>query len=419
MRSSCGTDRRPAILPDRRHPAPATRPDSTARLRSLLKLACATACLLAGTACLAKAMDTAASQALLVDGETGAVLFAKAPDEPFPPAALAKLMTMEVVFHGLGNGTLSLDRTFVISENAWRTGGAPSGGSTMFAKVKSEIALADLVQGAIVQSANDACIAIAEGMAGSEAEFARQMTERARDIGLERSQFRNATGLPAEGQVVTARELVDLARHIWQTYPHLYRYYAQPEFTWNKITQRNRNPLLSMDIGADGLGTGYTEASGYAIVGSASRNGTRLFLAMSGLASERERAAETRRMLDWGMQAFRRASLFDEGEVVGKVDVFGGERAAVELVAHAPVAVFVPGDHAAAVTARIVYDGPLAAPLEKGAEIGRLQVLIGDVVSVEAPLFAREAVGLGSIHRRAFDALLELMTGWTRRPSAA
>lgn len=376
---------------------------------------CVSLALPAAPVAFAQGVETAAQQALLVDDETGAVLYAKSPDEAFPPAALAKLMTMEVVFSDLKAGTLNLDRTFVISENAWRTGGAPSGGSTMFAKVKSEVRLEDLLQGAIVQSANDACIAIAEGLAGSEAAFAERMTARAREIGLPRSTFRNTTGLPSEGQVVTARELVGLSRHIWRSYPDLYRYYAQPEFTWNRITQRNRNPLLRMDIGADGLGTGYTEASGYAIVGSASRDGTRLFLAMSGLASESERSAEARKMLDWGMQAFKRTRLFEMGDLIGQADVFGGERAAVDLVAHQPVNVLVPRDDNSAVTARIIYDGPVAAPIAQGAEIGRLQVLIGDTVSVEAPLFAASAIEVGSIHRRALDALVELITGWTRQ----
>jgi D-alanyl-D-alanine carboxypeptidase (penicillin-binding protein 5/6) len=284
----------------------------------------------------------------------------------------------------------------------------------MFAKVKSRIALADLIQGAVVQSANDACIVIAEGMAGSEAAFAERMTERARTLGLARSTFRNATGLPAEGQVVTARELVDLARHIWRTYPEFYGTYAQPDFTWNNITQRNRNPLLAMDIGADGLGTGYTEASGFSIVGSAAQGGTRLFLAMSGMQSEQERAREARRLLEWGRDSFQRMRFLEPDEIVGQAQVFGGARPAVDLVAHQPVAIFVPKGDAGAVSARIVYDGPLPAPVREGDEVGTLEVLVSGTTSVRAPLYAAETIERGSIHRRAFDAVLELVGGWMR-----
>jgi D-alanyl-D-alanine carboxypeptidase (penicillin-binding protein 5/6) len=228
--------------------------------------------------------ETKAQQAFLIDAETGTILYSKDPDTQFPPASLAKLMTMEVVFNAVKSGRLSLDETFYVSENAWRTGGAPSRTSTMFAALGSSIRLEDLIQGVIVQSANDGCIIIAEGMAGSEENFAQLMNERAREIGLTRSVFRNSTGLPAEGQFVTARELVRLAAHIWREYPEFYRYYSQADFTWNGIFQRNRNPLLGMNIGADGLKTGYTEASGYAIAGSVERDGRRLFVALSGSA---------------------------------------------------------------------------------------------------------------------------------------
>jgi len=206
----------------------------------------------------AQLYETRADTAFLIDAETGTILFSKEPDKLIPPASLAKLMTMEVVFHALKTGRLTLDDTFLVSENAWRTGGAMSGGSTMFAELGSSIRLEDLIQGVIVQSANDGCIIIAEGMAGSEENFAQFMTERARQIGLENSTFVNSTGLPADGQRVTARELVQLAQHIWAEYPEYYRYYAQPDFTWNNILQRNRNPLLPMNIGADGMKTGFT-----------------------------------------------------------------------------------------------------------------------------------------------------------------
>ncbi|RWD19603.1 MAG: D-alanyl-D-alanine carboxypeptidase, partial [Mesorhizobium sp.] len=209
--------------------------------------------LLSLTPAAAQLFETKAAQAFMIDAETGTVLFSKDAARPIQPASLAKLMTMEVVFNAIKSGRVTLDDTFVVSENAWRTGGAPSGTSTMFAKLKSTIRLEDLIQGVTVQAANDGCIIIAEGFAGSEANFATEMTERARQVGLEKSTFVNSTGLPADGQQTTVRELALLALHIWRSYPDLYRYYGQKDFTWNKITQRNRNPLLAMDIGADGL----------------------------------------------------------------------------------------------------------------------------------------------------------------------
>jgi D-alanyl-D-alanine carboxypeptidase (penicillin-binding protein 5/6) len=362
----------------------------------------------------AQLFETRAGQAFMIDAETGTVLFSKDADKPIPPASLAKLMTMEVVFHALKTGRLTMDDTFLVSENAWRKGGAASGGSTMFAALKSSIRLEDLIQGVIVQSANDGCIIIAEGMAGSEENFAALMTERARQIGLTKSVFKNATGLPADGQVVTVRELAMLALHLWREYPEYYRFYSEPRFTWNKITQRNRNPLLTMDIGADGLKTGYTEESGYAIVGSVNRDGKRVFVAMSGMASERERAEEARKLLDWGIRAFQRTELFKQDEVVGEAQVYGGAKSGVALKAKGPIAIFVPITNRDKLIARIAYEGPIVAPVSEGVKVGSLKVWIGDTLSQETPLYTAENVALGSLHSRALDAIGELMVGWMR-----
>jgi D-alanyl-D-alanine carboxypeptidase (penicillin-binding protein 5/6) len=362
----------------------------------------------------AQLFETRAAQAFMVDADTGTILFSKDPDQPIPPASLAKLMTMEVTFDALKSGRYKLDDSFVVSEHAWRTGGAPSGTSTMFAALKSSIRLGDLIQGVIVQSANDGCIIIAEGMAGSEEKFAAMMTERARTLGLKTSVFKNSTGLPAEGQVVTVRELTQLALHIWSTYPEYYKYYSQRDFTWNKIIQRNRNPLLAMDIGADGMKTGYTEESGYAIVGAVSRNGRRVFAAMSGMSSDRERADEARKLLDWGINAFERNQIFEDGEVVGEAKVYGGEKSAVPLKAKGPVAILVPIANRDKIIARIVYRGPLTAPVQPGTRVGSLKVWIGDNLSQETPLYTVEAVELGPLHRRALDAIAELAVGWLR-----
>lgn len=362
----------------------------------------------------AQLFDTKARQAFMIDADTGTVLFAKDPDKPIPPASLAKMMTMEVVFHAIKAGQLSLDDTFQVSENAWRNGGAMSGGSTMFAELKSSIALRDLIQGVIVQSANDGCIIIAEGMAGTEENFVALMNERARAIGLKISTFRNSTGLPAEGQVVTVRELAILAQHIAREYPEFYTYYSQGEFTWNKILQRNRNPLLRMDIGADGMKTGFTEESGYAIVGAIRRDDKRIFVAMSGMETDRQRAEEARKILEWGLRAFQRTELFGEGEVVGEAQLYGGERSGVPLRGEGPISIFVPVANKDRLIARIVYEGPILAPVEAGTKVGALKVWVGETLTQETPLYAAESIGVGPLHSRAVDAIEELLIGWMR-----
>lgn len=363
---------------------------------------------------MAQLFETRAPQAFLMDAKTGTILYSKDADEPVPPASLAKVMTMEVVFNAIRSGELSLDDEFQVSEYAWRTGGAVSGSATMFAELGSSVALEDLIRGVIVQSANDGCIVIAEGMAGSEANFAAMMTERARKLGLETSVFKNSTGLPAEGQVVTMRELAMLGRHMWRTYPEFYRYYAQREFTWNGIQQSNRNPLLRMNIGADGLKTGYTDESGYAILGSAERQGRRLFAALGGMSSENERAEEARKILEWGLRAFEENDMFAEGEIVGEASLYGGEKSGVGLRAEGPVSILVPVTNRDRLIARVVYDGPVEAPVEEGTQIGRLKVWIGDTLSQETPLYAAESVGVGKLHQRALDAVEELLIGWLR-----
>ncbi|MCG6859058.1 MAG: D-alanyl-D-alanine carboxypeptidase [Salaquimonas sp.] len=355
---------------------------------------------------------TSAKEALLVDADTGTVLFAKDENKPFPPASLAKLMTMEVVFHALKIGQLKLTDTFHISENAWRNGGALSGGSTMFAELNSDIPLDDLIHGVIIQSANDACIAIAEGMAGSEIAFAGLMNERARELGLNDSHFTNSTGLPDPLQHVTTLDLAKLATHIIREYPEYFSIYSQTEFTWNKIKQQNRNPLLKMSIGADGMKTGYTEESGYAIVGTVKRNNQRLIAVLSGMSSQRERAEEARKLLDWGSRAFEKLRLFEGGEVIGQASVFGGETSGVDVTGDGPVDIYLPIGFRDKLRARITYTGPLLPPVEKGDKVATLKVWIGDKLSQETPLFAAESVKQGGITRRAIDGAKELLIGW-------
>jgi D-alanyl-D-alanine carboxypeptidase (penicillin-binding protein 5/6) len=362
----------------------------------------------------AQTFQTIAPQAILVDADTGTVLFEKNADELMAPASMAKIMTSEVIFNELREGRLSPDSEFLISENAWRKGGGPSSGSSMFAQLGSRIKLMDILRGIIVQSGNDASIAAAEGIAGSEENFARMMNERAKQIGLTKSTFRNATGYGHPEQKVTARDLARLTMHVIDTYPDLYKLFGEREFTWNKIRQQNRNPLLAMDIGADGVKTGNIDESGFGLVGSAVQNGQRLIVVVNGLKTGRDRANESRKLLDWGFRAFEPRELFAAGEAVGEARVFGGDRWAVPLVSKKPVRILMPRGSGERVSARIVYQGPLRAPVRQGDQVARLQVTRGDVQALDLPLYAGEDVGAGTLSQRAIDGLLEFGTGLVR-----
>jgi len=360
--------------------------------------------------------QTAAPTAILIEAESGSVLFEKNADMLAAPASLAKLMTAETVFNEIKEGNIRLDEEFVVSENAWRRGGAPSGGSTMFAPIHSRIKVSDLLQGAIIQSGNDSCIALAEGIAGSEEAFVRLMNGRARELGLTQSNFTNSTGLPDPEQRVTVRELAKLARHIIHTYPEFYKWYGEKEFTWNKIRQLNRNPLLAMNIGADGLKTGYTKEAGYGLVGSAVQNDMRLIVVVNGLKSSSERADESRRLLNFGFNGFEQRLLFAAGQQVGEARLFGGEQryVALESLGQKPIRLMVPKNSTERILARVVYRGPVRVPVEQGQEIGVLKVWRGDNVALEVPLQAAQSVGDGPLHRRAMDALAEMFGGWFR-----
>jgi serine-type D-Ala-D-Ala carboxypeptidase (penicillin-binding protein 5/6) len=346
--------------------------------------------------------------AILIDAENGSVLFEQDADKLLYPASLAKLMTAEYIFHELEQGHIKLTDEYVVSEYAWRNGGAPSRGSTMFAAIHSKVPVDNLLHGVIVQSANDACIVFAEALAGNEAEFAGMLTKRAREIGLTQSVFTNSTGLHDPDEKMTTRELAMLARHIIRHYPQYYSIFAQPDFTWNKIRQPNRNPLLKMSIGADGLKTGYTKEAGYGLVGSAVQNGLRLIAVVNGIDSSKERGDEAKKLLEWGFHNFEQRILFNRGQPIGDARVFGGALRYVPLLSGERVQVMLPKSGPNKLTARIVYSGPVRAPVTKGQSIGTLKVWRNDNVILTLPLQAAEDVGQGTLPQRAFDAATEL-----------
>lgn len=364
------------------------------------------------TLSLAQTFQTKAPQALLLDFNTGTILFSKSAHTKIPPASLAKLMTMEVIFKRLKDGNLSLNDKFLVSEDSWKRGGSSSGGSTMFAKLNSEISLENLIRGVIIQSANDGAMVIAEGLAGSELAFSNIMNERAKIIGMKNSNFKNATGLPDDEQYVSISDMAVLAKHLITEYPDFYKFYSEREFTWNKIKQRNRNPLLSMDIGADGFKTGYTEESGYAIVGSAKKGDRRLIAVLSGMKTKRERAEEARKILDWGFRAFEKLDLFYDDEEIAKVGVYGGDKSEIGVKGGKNLQIFLPVGSRARVKARVAYNYPLMPPIEKGDNIATLKIWVGDDLAQESPLYAAEGVAKGGIIRQSTDAFQELLTGW-------
>lgn len=360
----------------------------------------------------APSFATKAKQAYLVEEESGTVLLAINENQAFPAASLAKLMTMELVFNALKTGAITPETIYPVSEYAWRTGGAPSGTTTMFAALKSQVPVGDLMRGVVIQNANDACIILAEGISRTEAEFSARMTARARDLGLTRSRFGNATGLPYAESWTTAHDLVELSRHIHRDYPDYYPLYAQPDFQWNKIFQRNKNPLLALNMGVDGLGAGFAEGSGYALAASVERDGTRLFLALGGLASDKERSEEAKRILEWALSSFQTKVLFKPGEVIGQASVYGGTDGRVDLVTRDPVEVYVPKTSGERLSGRIVYQWPLRAPVAEGSQVATLKISSGDKVIREVPLMAATPVEVGGLRAQAADALMELMFFW-------
>jgi D-alanyl-D-alanine carboxypeptidase (penicillin-binding protein 5/6) len=358
----------------------------------------------------AAALDAKAKEILLVEESTGTVLFERNADTVIAPASLAKLLTAEYVFRELKEGRIKPEDRYKVSEYAWRTGGALSRTSTMFAALNSEISVMDLLRGVIVHSANDACIILGEGLYGSDAAFAEKLTARAKELGLASTVLANSNGLPDPANKTSIRDLAKLAMHIHAAYPDYGGLFREEDFEWNKIRQRNR--VIKMGVGLDGMALGFAEGVGYGIVATTERNGVRLYLAMSGLGSDKERLEETRRVLDWGFTSFARRTVFRQDETVAEAPVFGGDVARVPLKAGKTIDIFVPVDTEDKVRAKIRYTWPLKAPVSEGQEIGAMEINLGQRKLLETPVYASAAVGSGSLTSKAWDGLKELLFFW-------
>jgi serine-type D-Ala-D-Ala carboxypeptidase (penicillin-binding protein 5/6) len=356
----------------------------------------------------AENFSTDAPIALMEDYDSGTVLFEKNADDPMAPGATAKLLSAEIVFRELKEGRLKLDDGFDVSEKAWREGGAHSHGPATFLAIHSHVRIEDLLRGLIIQSGNDAAMTIAEGLAGTEENFAEAMNKRAAELGMAHSHFTDPRGKYDPAQRVTARDMALLAAHVIRDYPEYYHYFGEKEFTWNKIRQLNRNPLITMDIGADGLKAGDIAESGFALVGSAVQDNQRLIVILNGLKSAADRVEESRKLFNYAFHSFDRRVLYQAGDKVGSADVYGGDNGEIPLVSAQPVTLFLPRGESDKLAAKIVYTGPLVAPVERGREVGRLKVWRGDMLIIDVPLKTGADVGLGGLTRRAFDAGVEL-----------
>jgi serine-type D-Ala-D-Ala carboxypeptidase (penicillin-binding protein 5/6) len=354
-----------------------------------------------------------AKHAIVMDAGSGAVLFQYNADELFTPASMSKLMTAAVVFRALKERKRSLDDELPMSEYAWRTGGAPSRSSAMMVPLNTRTRVSELLRGMIVESGNDAAIALAEGFAGSEIAFSQMMETEARRIGLTKSTFRNATGFFHPEHVMTARELAHLARFLITEYPDRYPMFSEKNFNYRTHKFINRNPLLFMGIGADGLKTGHISHSGYGLVGSAVQEGRRLIVVLAGLASEAERREEGRKMLEWGFHTFGEFKLYEAGETVGKARVWGGDKSSVPLIGNGPVMVVLPRFPAnQKLRAEIIYQGPLKSPIKTGDQVAVLRVTSSSDASADVPLFAAEDVVPAGKMKRGLDTIYHFATRW-------
>jgi serine-type D-Ala-D-Ala carboxypeptidase (penicillin-binding protein 5/6) len=352
-------------------------------------------------------------QAILMDADSGAIMFQRNADDLVSPASMSKLMLLAVVFKALKSGEVKLTDDLLMSENSWRKGGAPSNTSSMFVPVGTREKLDELIKGIIVQSGNDAAMAVAENVGGSEVAFAKRMTDEARQIGLKKSVFKNSTGLYHPEHLMTVRELSILARHIIYTYPEYYPLFAMREYQYKKYKFINRNPLLNVVNGVDGLKTGFIKESGHGIVASAKQDNRRLIAVVNGAQSADDRRDDGRRLLEWGFRNFSEVKLFNAGEVVGYARVWGGDRMFVPLMGNGDVNLVLPKFPAnQKVKAEIIYKWPLKPPLKKGDAVATLRITTSSEATSEAPLVVAEDVEKGGVMRRGLDSILHLATRW-------
>ncbi len=332
-------------------------------------------------------MDSPAKQAIVVDYNTGTVLYEKNADERMPTSSMSKVITMLEVFDGLKTGQINLDQTFTVSEKAWRMGG-----SKMFVEVGKQVRVEDLIRGVIVQSGNDATVVLAEGLAGSEGAFADHLNARAKELGMTNSHFMNASGWPDEDHYSTARDLSILAAAIIRRYPEYYPYYSEKEFTFNDIKQGNRNPLLYRNIGADGIKTGHTEAGGYGLIGSGVQTGRRVIVVVNGLENMQQRADESARLLEWGLQRFSNHVLFAKGQSVEEIPVVMGTQTSLGVTVPEDLLVTVPNNGLEKVKITLEYNTPLIAPLQAAQQIGTVKVEVPDLGIATRSLVTSQAV---------------------------
>ena len=343
----------------------------------------------------AQKFDTPARNAYVLDLATNTVLLSKKAEVPMPPASMSKLMTVYMVFERLKKGSLTLDDTFLVSEKAWR-----KGGSKMFVKVGDRISVSDLLRGIIVQSGNDACIVVAEGLGGTEDAFAEMMTRRAKEIGLTNSSFVNSTGWPHPNQLMSALDLAQLSSLLVTQFPELYKIFNEKTFTYSQIKQSNRNPLLYRNIGADGLKTGHTEAAGYGLTASATRDDRRIVLVLNGMKSVRQRSQESLRIVEWAFRTFKPYALFKKDEVITKADIWLGTASTVPLIIPEALKMTLSRDARSKMKVVVRMSNPVAAPVRKGQQLATLVVTAPNLKTREIPLIAAEEVNqLGFVGR--------------------
>jgi D-alanyl-D-alanine carboxypeptidase (penicillin-binding protein 5/6) len=354
-------------------------------------------------------IETEAHNAFIIDMKTGTVLLDKGADERIAPASMSKMMFYYTVFGYLKEGKAKLDDMLPVSEKAWRTGG-----SKMFVPLGGSVKIDDLLQGVIVQSGNDACIVLAEGLAGSEQAFVDQMNKKAEEIGLTGSHFANVTGLPDPEHYMTPRDLATLARHIIEDYPEFYKFESEKDFTYNGIKQGNRNPLLYKDLGADGLKTGHTEEAGYCLTASAVRDNHRIIMVLSGMPSMKSRITESERLLDWAFREFGGYTLFKSGEMVDEAEVWLGAQPKVQMTVTSDAVATLPRRVRKDMKVTVTYDKPIKAPIAKGQTIGKLVVTAPGVSPIEFPLVAANDVPRLGAMGRVGAALSYLVFGGGR-----